>query len=312
MGAALAQGIPGVNDGGTAFCLLKTGLILEGTAVSDGEKMLIKSDFGSMTIPVKNIEFFGKTKQDVYRYKRSQTNGSNYSDVIKLAEWCISNGLNNEGITEYQQALRVSPNPMTATIIRQRLDSLTEPQLSLKTNDEPEKDGIAAPQMKKENGLAASFAKKVQPILVARCASADCHGSNSPQKLKIGIPQQHLGRTTYNNYAAVKEFINFDYPAESKLLAMMTVPHGGNKSALSVESKQYHNVIQWIQTASKELPFDENKILAEDNQGEDSKSSLPASLPKGLRDAFPDEPQPVKTANRPDVLSPDAFNRRYH
>jgi hypothetical protein len=197
----------------------------------------------------------------------------------------LNNKLRQQGIAEYQRALQTAPNSLLADVIRKRLEMLHDSEsasssnlssnnlsssdlssnnlsnISAKIQTEPASsldnsgdtgitrwvNGIPKP-------IVDSFAKKVQPVLVSRCASSACHGSVSENQFKLRIPSHTFGNTTYRNLRSVLQWIDLDYPAESQLLSVLVSYHGGAKAPFSVESPQYNNIVQWVRLAAKELP----------------------------------------------------------
>ncbi|GHT19228.1 hypothetical protein FACS1894189_7920 [Planctomycetales bacterium] len=340
------------------FYLLRTGYLLEGTASSNGKTYLLKSNFGTMQVPVNNVEYVGKTKQDIYQYKRSCVDPANCNALIKLAEWCLGNGLREEGIAEYQRAGQAVNNAannaagnavnnaVLADVIRQRLMSLQGGEEQEDRNKEirnkNKEISQEAVKVQIPKPVLESFTRKVQPILAAHCAAADCHGSNSPQQFKIEIPREALGSTTYRNFQSVIKWIDLDYPTESALLSKLISYHGTAKASFSVESNQYNNVVQWIQLTAKELPLEDRDRLVVKRepvspQANESKTAAQVPLqtdflPKSFRNALLGKPPkseryserysaivpsppvtpPKKTALPADPLDPDFFNTRYH
>lgn len=278
------------------FFLLKTGFLLEGTSTSDGHHYAVKTEFGGMKIPVSNVEYIGETREDVFRFKNERTGQGNYAELMKLAEWCLSNDLTDCGIDVYEKAHGLAPNPVMADFIRQRIraasrppaeptaESGLRPTLPGKEPPDPWMDGIPKP-------VLDLFAKKVQPVLVSRCASADCHGSRSDNQFKISVPHQTRGTTTYRNLKAAVQWIDLDHPTDSPLLSALVVAHGGAKAPFNVESSQYDHFVQWIRLTGKELPPQAVERLTTDNRGRNTPWSV------ATRDAARNErPAPGETA----------------
>jgi hypothetical protein len=290
------------------FYLLRTGFLTEGTITNDGKQYLLKTNFGTMSVPIDNVEFAGATREDVYQYKKGLTNDRDCNKLIKLAEWCFNNKLPQQGIAEYQRALRAAPNTILADVIQKRLETLQ--------NSTSESTGVSGvrvtlPQSSEEsdntemnrwmNGISKPivdiFAKKVQPVLVSRCAAADCHGSNSENQFKLGIPSHTLGNTTYRNLRLVLQWVDLDYPMESQLLSVLVSYHGGTKAAFSVESVQYNNIVQWVQLAAKELP---NEFHTQSTQNKSKLLLKEDVLPPALRDAI------LRETSTPHSENPDS------
>lgn len=317
LSAAMLHAQEGNTERDDNFYLLRTGYLLEGTATLEGKQYVVQTPFGSMKVPVQNIEFVGKTKTDVYLYKRSCVDPMSCYALIRFAEWCISNDLLPEGIAEYQRARLVTPAE-TAGFIQQRLDALQK-------GDTDSDSELPAPQTATPPDVAVSkvlfddFVRKVQPILLNRCSVADCHGKHSEQQFKMGIPQESLGSTSRRNLQAVLAYIDVDDPMESSLLAALVTPHGGAKRALSVESGQYIQTVQWIKQvarsgAARELSRQQHseKLAKADISAPIRVSALPEQFQQAIpREDYPNLPELIKQKESY-PLDPDVFNEKYH
>jgi hypothetical protein len=344
------------NESGTAptnsekgqFYLLRTGFLTEGTATNDGKQYLLKTNFGTMSIPVANVEFVGATREDVYHYKKGYVNDRDCNELIKLAEWCFNNKLTQQGIAEYQRALQAAPNSVLADVIRKRLETLQDPTSEptglsgvrtefsqSSSSEESDNTGISRLMNEIPKPIVNSFAKKVQPVLVSRCAAADCHGSSSENQFKLSIPSHTHGNTTYRNLRSVLQWIDLDYPTESQLLSVLVAYHGGTKAAFSVESAQYNNIVQWVRLAAKELPNEYRSPSANQKKNnnnsttnsDEKKDAVPSKsdiLPPTLRNAMiVDQPNlslqnlplrdlPPTTNSVKDPFDPHIFNNQHH
>lgn len=309
------------------FFLLKTGLLMEATAIQGETHYEMKTEFGIMQVPIENVLFSGKDRNEVYQYKKSLVDPASCTQLMNLAEWCINNKMPEKGLKEYEAAMQVAPNNNLAAFVQGRLDSLRKAlPLPIESGQQPLQGGESGirptmghdtdPEMTNwANGIPKSvfetFTKKVQPILVQRCAAADCHGSNSDNQYKIKIPRQAGGRTTYSNLRSTLDRVDLENPGESPMLSAMILSHAGKKPIYSVESDQYVNAIEWIQLASKDLPLEYNDSLMArlEKQGGRNrleKARIPETirtdlLPKTLRDVMSDEDPSVMTAAYADL-----------
>ena len=288
--------------------LLKTGLLVEGTATFDGQQHTVQTPFGSLNILAQNVEFIGVSKRDVYLYRRNKIEPTDCNALIRFAEWCISNGLTAEGIAEYHRAGQVAPQAALAGVIRQRLEMLQQIEHPSPTIIVPQANTPAVSRQMFEN-----YVRRVQPLLVNRCLSADCHGTLSKQQLRIGIPQEMMGSTSRRNLQAVLAFVNLDNPMESPLLKGMITPHGEWKTALRVESIQYNQAALWVQQVAHELSPTPQPAA----QQSDNIPAQVAALPEQFRQSLPREervnlPEPTTKQGVFDPLDPEVFNDKYH
>jgi len=298
----------------TGFYLLRTGYVLEGVATLDGGHYIVQTQFGTMNVPAQSVEFVGKSRTDVYLHKRSGVDSTNYNALVRLAEWCISNGFIEEGIAEYQRANQIAPNAVFAGIVQQRLDTLRQigavdaaQELPIPQADIPAdtSTGLSVSRLAFE-----SFVRRVQPILVNRCISTDCHGTHSEQQFKLGVPQESMGSTSRRNLQAVLPYIDRDYPMESPILLALVTPHSRTRAALNVESSLYLQTVQWVQQVARELPpVQHRERISAD-------SVRVSELPEQFRRAAPkaERPESSETMQKRvfDPLDPDVFNERYH
>ena len=301
------------------FFLLRTGYLVEGTATFDGKNHTVRTEFGSMNVPAQNVLFIGKSKKDVYLHKRSTVDPANANALIRLAEWCVSNGLIEEGIAAYQQAGQMAPNAAFAGLVRERLETLRQTESSPPFPETstpppvPQADAPTVSQIAFEN-----FVRRVQPVLVNRCVSTDCHGTSGDHYFKMGIPQESMGSTSRRNLQAALQYVNPDSPMESPLLMGLVIPHGGAKTALSIESGHYIQTARWVQQVAKELSLE--YVAEKASQGAfESSADTPirvTALPEQFRQAVPKAERPMlHEPAKPgalDPLDPHVFNEKYH
>ena len=339
------------GDGKTDFLLLNTGFLMEGVVTNDSRHYTVKTEFGSIQIPVANVEFLGASRQDVYQFRRNLVDGNNCQELIKFAEWCSNNALISEAIEEYVRARQIAPNSALDSSILRRIEFLQQQAESSK-----DRNPFAAPEVSfsalgsSDSGgedfnrlvnvmpksIADAFQKKVQPILTPRCSASDCHGSASDNGFKIGIPRQPNGVTMYQNLHASLRWVDPANPSASPLLTAMITPHGGNtKPLFNVESNQYIEMIEWIQTTIKDLPaeYTDRLYATRRPQTPNVPLSRPPEVPvtffteenqattnhppPRLDGIFPPHP-PIqeqsitRVAATTDPLDPALFNARFH
>ena len=295
------------QEGTPGFYLLRTGSLLEGSATQDGRHYIVQTQFGTMNVPVQSVEFVGKSKIDIYQYKRNSVDPTNYSDLVRLAEWCVSNGYIAEGIAEYQRAGQAAPNAIFAGIVQQRLEALRRMGAAASAQELPTPQADIPAEKPAEflvsRAAFESFVRQVQPLLVNRCVSTDCHGIHSEQQFKLGVPQERMGNTARRNLQAVLPYIDRNDPRESLILLALTTPHGGAKATVSVESNLYVQAAQWVQQVSKELPPE---------QRSESTSDLPEPFRHTIPQAEHSESGGKTQQRGADPLDPAVFNERYH
>lgn len=359
--------------------LLNNGMLLEGAISSSHtpgreEGYVVKTDLGSMLIPQSNVDRLGHDKLELYQYRKSRTTSESWQELIGLAEWAQRYGLKEQGIEEYRQALAVAPNDQIARWIRERIAeseeesksppsptdavSLTNNGLSNandtgNTGSEEEKVleelenemlaeslGVWAAKVPKK--VIDTFTKKVQPVLLSRCAAAECHGSLSESEYVLANPKQHGEGATLRNLQATFRYIDPHEPASSLLLTVPARIHGGSKPLNTRSSRyQFNAMSEWVESVVATPLVHRNRLLREPTgstmlddpnetagqviqaarsviQTSEEVASAPAvageatmhtDTPRPIRQVHTTVPQPTPLT---DALDPDVFNRMHH
>ncbi|MDR1925797.1 MAG: hypothetical protein LBQ66_15635 [Planctomycetaceae bacterium] len=282
-----------MNKGEIKYYLLRTNYIIEGKAKFDGKTYDIKTSNVSVKVPAQNVEFIGNSRNDIYQYRKTQFNPTDSIELIRFAQWCVSNNFLHEAIVEYENAGMVAADNITADVIK---DGIIAVKKKLANTIDKKPTGINSAnndkiinatanldtaklntaksdtiQIKTAKNLADQFALHVQPIIVKNCAMSNCHGiDNAKQngifggtkKFRFICGQLPNAKNTQYNLNECISHIDMSYPMRSRLLSMLVVPHSGYAPPFNVESNEYHKLIDWIQLAAKNLPLIKNSELA--------------------------------------------------
>jgi hypothetical protein len=263
----------------TQYYLLKTNYIIEGKAKFDGKTYDIKTSYGSVRIPQPNVAFIGKSRLEVYKYRKTQFDPSSTTELMQFASWCAMHNFLTEAVAEYENALRVAEDNVTANIIRQRIASITganNPNKSANDNNiinpAANWEGInsSSDQIKAAKNLTDNFRRHVQPILTKNCAIADCHSSAGDRVGNIAARKFMLVPATSGEFAHFYRenlntcllYVDLEYPMRSNLLNFIIVPHSRYTPPFNVESDEYNKVAAWIQLAAKNIPLIKTSNLA--------------------------------------------------
>jgi hypothetical protein len=94
------------------------------------------------------------------------------------------------------------------------------------------------------DGVAASFARDIHPILVDRCGR--CH-SSSGQASDTSLV---LGSDANRDLPSVRKLVNLENPAASRLLIKGAGTGHGGGAILAATSAEYRAILQWISQGS--------------------------------------------------------------
>jgi len=304
--------------------LFTSGYVLEGEAVLQGESYHVKSKMGSSRHPKKLVEYEAADLQDAYRYMRNKIDLADYGAVVGLAQWCKKTGLKEETITEYERAKLLAPNPeavaMIDSILRlerrpfSRYSGASEPAQTPEYRPNGEDFDYGTWRKALPSEVLDGYARTVQPILLKRCGSADCHGETSPQQFKLErLSAADPTTGTLRNLRMVFEYFDLDKPYASPILRVATEAHGGLDAMYGPQSQAHFvDLYNWTtQTAQKLTPPVADKLqigllfpartMPDKIQQMSAQESKPAP-------AHVQNPKPA----RPDPFDPGVFNEMYH
>ncbi|WP_460183648.1 hypothetical protein [Thermopirellula anaerolimosa] len=166
------------------------------------------------------------------------------------------------------------------------------PSLSIRITDAP---SATAPPVRRSDpsvllrGLPANagpdFVRVIQPILSNQCATAGCHGVNSPEDrrlIRIPFGRPATRSETAHNLEVVFRWINFEDPGASPLLAVPTRPHGGTSAPIfsGTSARQYRELVDWVFAVTRK-DGDEKQPTGPS----DAQADMPGGIPPELLQA---------------------------
>ncbi len=146
------------------------------------------------------------------------------------------------------------------------------------------------------------FVRVIQPILSNQCATAGCHGANSPDErrlLRIPYGRPATRSETAHNLEVVLGWIDFDNPGASPLLAVPTRAHGGGAAPIfsGTSARQYRELVDWVFAVTRK-DGGENSQHSPDDMGMGMPGGIPPELQQATSPVFGTEtPGPVVPAS---------------
>lgn len=273
------------NNSAVQYYLLNTNYIIEGIAKHDGKTYDIKTSYGNVKIPSQNVSFVGLSRKEVYNYRRTQQNPTNNIGLMRFAEWCVSCNFFNEAISEYENALLITNDNITADIIRQRIISVkkiiaenNKSDNNISNTKESNVVSIDNSNIWNSNNsnhinaaknLSYKFQQHVQPILIKNCQS--CHSPPKDNR-RIYVTQKFIltpnitgkltSKNSHENLKTCLQYIDLEFPMKSNLLNFIVIPHATYTPPFNVESDEYNKIVEWIQLAAKNMPLIRNSEFA--------------------------------------------------
>ena len=218
-----------------------------------------------MQIRAASVEFFCRDLEDGYQHKKSVVQPNNVEERIHLAQWCEQRGLLIHATEELDAAEKIDDKHPMITILRNHLKVLVavkketpmHPGTTVKLPGDEELDQMIRGM---PPGAVQQYVSVVQPILLNLCPGA---GGSTPgmsptgrlQLLRPPYGESPNRRITQRNLFAVLQFVNWDEPGASPLLAGII---GGEASVTVRHSEQYRRVKEWVyQITQKPMPSGE-------------------------------------------------------
>lgn len=315
-----------------AVTVLRDGRVFTGTLSPVPGGYRLDQSGGYVIIPQNEIQVTAASLQAAYQALRDALKSPSPEDHVRLAQWCLANGLADAALTEVQDALRLDPRREDARALLKHLDSLLNRPPVVPEESAPALPATAFMTPKDRTSLGLSreahkdFVARVQPLLMNKCASAGCHGASAENRLKLTNARLEttLHRlATESNLNTLFTFIDFQHPERSLLLTKPGEPTPVHQRLFlgPRNAPQFQILESWVQQVVRE-----KEALATEPPPAVVTAASPAVTPQQLQPVAADAAPARATESRrepgvldeirreqlPDAFDPDAFNRMVH
>lgn len=331
---------PGTPSG-DQFFLTSQEKLYEGVPEDRGDSWLIKppGQSGGLLISKLDILFIGDTRESVFEFRKSRLPAGNYAAVSKLAEWGTRNQLSEQALRLLEETA-AEADPETQTVLRRQIERIgyverlkkeaedrlseTESGQNARPAKDPEHARLEEFGRQVPLSVQDAYARKIQPLLLRRCAAAGCHDTETPENgFTLAKPQRRTAR--YENLANLEEVlrrVDLTVPASSRILnhpeiidqyGQQVYPFGSDTNSL----KDYKLFSEWVLSLGKKMTrpirFTEPTAGMYAVPAESKKETLhgeapgsPEAQPAGFESRYARTPQPAPVgAPRPlDLTEP--------
>jgi hypothetical protein len=321
--------------------LLQNERIFEGEIEKVGDNYCIRRSGGGETwLPCDKALRLCASREDAYRYLRTQANLDDADERLRLARWCLMYDLRSQALAELRAAEELRPDHAETRNLRTNVERATQIAASPKVPPPPSPTPAPRGESANTNAVASGlelnttclglFARRVQPILMNTCAR--CHAGDRAGEFKLA---QVFGdgplssRSSQQNLTAVLSQIKPDQPLDSPLLRMAASAHGGaaQPPLRTRETPAYKTLEQFVQLTAAHAPKtatpagDRSSLTPgrpDDNVFEtvESKPAKDEKAAESVPAAKWKEPfaagQQKKAAGPVDEFDPIIFNRQMH
>lgn len=273
------------QDQESKFVLLTDGRIITGLVSEEEGKILVTQAIGVMRFPEQRIErVFGSLKE-VHEYKSDQVPEIDIDEQLKLAQWCLTNKLDEEAKHHLQNVLKLDPKNFRAKAMSESI-SMRETRLARRQRDSEVQLAGAdmvdpSPSQRPaaldsaivrgaQRGLGVSdlpvvfdlppnaairraeeFRRYVHPVLQTYCAR--CHDDRHDGSFQLIDFQKKVDRTPEAlraNLDSTLKLVDRENPGRSELLSSSLRPHGRGPNTRPIfqgsNDRAYQILAAWV------------------------------------------------------------------
>ena len=347
------------------FFLTSQEKLYEGIPEDRGDSWLIKlpGQTGGLLVSKLDVVFIGNSREEVFDFQREKLPPGNYGAAARLAEWGTRNQLSDRALDLLKE--KISEADIETRVVLQRQIDRIEYVENLKKNAQ---DRLAdhsssgssrrtkTPELQRLEEFSRyvpisvqdTYARKIQPLLLSRCALSDCHQAGTPDRELVFVkPEKRTSRQeNLLNLEQVLLRVDLTEPERSPILnhpeiidqyGQQVYPFGNDTNTL----KDYKHFTEWISSLGKKVkPFPHNTVFEESfspkihpvhRQTPITSSSVYAQHPIDLAGSYDETDVPSPSENRQspsnpsvatipnldemkirDEFDPGPFNRKYH
>ena len=236
----------------TRCVLTRLDVVYVGVVRDRGDVLSIELlDGGTVSVSKLDVQFVGGSRDDVFAFKKSRTRLEDVRETIRLADWANRRQLAPQGIALLEAKLAEPLSDGERRVVVAKLEELRQieklrasvaqtvaARQSVSTSAAT--PAPIAPEVAeierwaKEVPVSAfeRFARRAQPILQKRCATAGCHDGSNPNSA-FRVRPKAVGTQArlalYFNMRETFDFIDFNNPSQSPILNHPPVVDGAGK-----------------------------------------------------------------------------------
>lgn len=292
--------------------LLKTGFVQKGKATLEKKLYIVEGTYSRIRIPANQVEYAAADIEEIYRYKLAKPGTDTYNGAYAMGKWCLSNGLFEEAIAEFERGKAYATYPQAVAKLDREIETVQKVRSNSVRHEEKKPSQLVAetpqnepvtitqaeelPEELEDFGykkwtasvpgeLLGSFHKDVQPVLIKRCAGPDCHGANSSQEFRLEYPDRKYSSSeaAARNMKATLEWLDYENLSNSPVILKPLQEHGGVKPIFSEKSKkQLAAIYQWSSSVPDAMPEYVAQMKKRNAESEALFQQLQAKLPKPI------------------------------
>ncbi len=255
--------------------VLQDGKVVEGHVSRTADKVVVRRGAIDQPFKKEQVKYVAASKDEAYRLALQDTKLDEPAARLRLARWCMYNGMRENALTEAKEVVRLEPANRTAAELARTL----EESLRLYPGDgttrvtppvvPPAAPGLPAvppppatppvvtvPEPDIAPEAVVAFGPRVQPVLMNQCAT--CHAKSEYAgafKLTAVASNETNPTATRANLVIAANQLKKADPAASPLLVKALTAHGGQTTPAFVDrdAAPFRVLHAWAYLAAGEL-----------------------------------------------------------
>lgn len=256
-----AQQVSPADTPASGVLVLHNGQSLQGLIGHSGETWFVRLPEGEIRLRAADVDFACGSLQEAYTRQRAGIGPGSAGAHLRLAQWCLREGLLDAAGQELSDASAADPTQPMIELLRRRLEMARNPA----TQSQPGSARASEPSVSSDDldrmvrslppTVVELFTQRIQPLLVNNCTAAGCHGAQSDSKFRLTrVPTDGPAnrRLTQRNLHAVLQWVNRDNPEASAILTAPNKPHGTAKAPIFADQHlgSYLRLADWVNQVS--------------------------------------------------------------
>jgi hypothetical protein len=287
---------------------------LEGEVERVGDQYRVRRAVGETWLPVSCVVRLCADNADALNYLRGRTNLDDPDERLRLAQWCIDRGMQEQALVEVRAAVQMRPGHAASKHLLERLQQQPAPNPTPATTTLPSgAEGAPPAAVDLTVETLAQFTTKVQPILMNTCAGCHAMGRGGAFKLtRVSDAVGHNRKAVQQNLAAVIGQVNPQQPQNSRLLTKAVSLHGDMDKTPPLPNRQaasYRALEEWVRLTVENNPQLQEHVVAlppavplappAPPQAKQGPGSEPKPAPSGFASEQRPEPAATETGPKP-------------
>ena len=211
--------------------VLNNGNVLQGEIRLDEQHISVLLAGGEFRIRRDQVEMCCADLDEAYQRRRDGVSDNNPDAHLKLARWCLRQGLLQQAAAELETTRNIEPDHRHIPLLERQLVQL----IKLARDQEQRLSRSLKPEDKENESIdldilqqapkwsRAIFVRQIQPLLIHSCSTTGCHQPGNSEQYSLNrLAMDGTGHPdlTLGNLAGTLHQIDWENPTESRLLKL--------------------------------------------------------------------------------------------